>query len=476
MKILHSFKRHFTLLLVAVLVSIVVSSFMVISKLLEQHYSSRQAALSPFFSLIADTISKPLYVSQMMAKDTLFIKLLESYPIDEVAVFEYLQNIETYFNVQSFVALDKNKIMYSGGQKYYAGTPAFDWFFELENNNLEMYGAIGNEETPHFYVDMRMKNPHQKFIGYAGVGINLNSFAQEFSHFHTQYQASFYFVNEADEIVLSSQQDIVKKVYSDEVHLVSSYDWYQSFDPNNIHQNENIVTQQIEIDSHEFLVSRIHIPELNWYLYILTTPNITNSKLLWEFLSQTAILLAILFSLAGLMLFSLRYYNLAVLGVAYSDNLTGLPNRTHFESVYDKLPESSSLSLVLLDIDHFKRVNDTYGHNGGDAVLKSLAENLTHMFRSRDIVARWGGEEFAVLLPSLNEQQAMEIAERCRQFVASETLQYEQSTITITASFGVAYSNHKMPLQDIMELADQALYKAKDQGRNKVVLAPSSQA
>ena len=474
MKIIQSFKRHFTVLLVVVLVSIVFSSFMVISKLLEQHYSSRQAVLSPFFSLIVDTISKPLYISQMMAKDTLFIKLLDSYPIDEEAVFDYLKKIETHFKVQSFVALDKNKIMYSGNNKYHAGSPAFDWFFELTKNNVEVYGAIGNEENPHFYVDMRMINPDQDFMGYTGVGIDLNSFVQEFSHFHAQYQASFYFVNAEGEIVLSSHQDIVKIDHSDEVHLASKYDWYQSFDPTKIHQRESIVTQQLEIDDHDFLVSRINIPELNWGLYVITTPNITKSKLLWEFISQTAILLAVLVSLAGLLLFSLRYYNLVVLGIAYSDKLTSLPNRSHFESVYDKLPESNSLSLVLLDIDHFKRINDTYGHNGGDAVLKNIAENLTHMFRSGDIVARWGGEEFSVLLPSLNEQQAVEISERCRQFIAAQTLQYKQSTITVTASFGVAYANHKVPLQDIIESADQALYKAKEQGRNKVVLAPSS--
>lgn len=447
---------------------------MVISKLVEQHYSSRQALLSPFFSLISDTISKPLYVSQMMAKDTLFIKLLNSYPIDESAVFEYLDKIEVDFNVQSFVALDKNKTMYSGNEKFFEGSREFDWFFDLKNDNVEAYGAIGNQETPHFYVDIRMEDSNQDFMGYAGVGVSLNSFMQQFSHFHTQYQASFYFINAAGEVVLSSNQDIVKVHYSDDVRLASSFDWYQSFDPNNIHQNERVVTQRSEIGRNEFLVSRINIPELNWNLYVITTPSITKSKLLWSFLTQTAILLIILFSLAALLLFSLRYYNVVVLGIAYSDKLTRLPNRAHFESVYDDLPENQSLSLVLLDIDHFKRINDTYGHNGGDVVLKPVAENLVHMFRSSDIVARWGGEEFAVLLPNLDEQQAMDIAERCRQFIACQTLQHEQNIISLTASFGVAYSNHKVPLQDIIESADQALYSAKAQGRNKVVLAAPS--
>ena len=175
--------------------------------------------------------------------------------------------------------------------------------------------------------------------------------------------------------------------------------------------------------------------------------------------------------------------NLAYLST--TDTLTKISNRHSFDQEIDKAlhranRHSQHLSLLFLDIDHFKQVNDTYGHTSGDQVLKSFANTLKQLIRNTDFLARFGGEEFAILLPNCGPKQAVQLANNLRQKVAEhlfDTLSSEQ--INISTSIGVcSYSfcddfhvaqNMTSLSQDILQSADQALYRAKHSGRNKVV-------
>ncbi len=158
------------------------------------------------------------------------------------------------------------------------------------------------------------------------------------------------------------------------------------------------------------------------------------------------------------------------------DHLTGLANRrSFFEAAEIELERARRsprpLSLVLLDVDHFKTVNDTYGHPAGDAVLRNLGEVLTASFRQMDVVARVGGEEFAVLLPSTDLAGATAVANRLREAVEAQTVQVDGATIRYTLSGGVASLGEDMPgLDTLMKKADRALYTAKAAGRNRIAM------
>jgi diguanylate cyclase (GGDEF)-like protein len=119
----------------------------------------------------------------------------------------------------------------------------------------------------------------------------------------------------------------------------------------------------------------------------------------------------------------------------------------------------------MLDIDHFKRVNDAYGHVTGDLVLVRFAETIAKAIRPDDVLARLGGEEFAVLLPATGLSEAAEIAERLRGLVAGMRVETQQGSLAITASFGCATA---APNRDLLRLADEALYTAKRDGRDRV--------
>ncbi|EJI2329879.1 GGDEF domain-containing protein [Vibrio cholerae] len=157
------------------------------------------------------------------------------------------------------------------------------------------------------------------------------------------------------------------------------------------------------------------------------------------------------------------------------DQLTGLLNRTAFERTVKRQQAHSSrsgetLNLALIDADHFKEVNDTYGHNFGDYVLEELADCFEDNTRPFDSVFRYGGEEFLVLLPSTNPEQAEHVMNRLREAVAKMSISNDGVSITQTVSIGVASLGCSEEPDEAIERADQALYKAKETGRNKVVL------
>jgi diguanylate cyclase (GGDEF)-like protein len=169
--------------------------------------------------------------------------------------------------------------------------------------------------------------------------------------------------------------------------------------------------------------------------------------------------------------------------LATRDGLTSVANRRSFDQTLDSewrraTRESRSLSLLMIDVDYFKRFNDSYGHQGGDECLRQVAAAMSAvMMRSGDAIARYGGEEFAVLLPATDPEGALIVAERMRAAVEALALPHAQSEIAdhVTVSIGVASVNvisGGVPTQ-LIGLADAALYRAKHEGRNRVVQAGS---
>jgi diguanylate cyclase (GGDEF)-like protein len=161
--------------------------------------------------------------------------------------------------------------------------------------------------------------------------------------------------------------------------------------------------------------------------------------------------------------------------LAQLDPLTGLNNRRAFYDMTGPLWSNAirhehPASVMLLDIDHFKRINDAHGHAHGDSVLKALAGVLRQSVRQGDVLARWGGEEFIVFLPETSQHEAVALAERLRAAIAGVPVSYETGATTATASVGVAQrdEDHHPTLDALIASADECLYQAKQQGRDRV--------
>jgi len=162
--------------------------------------------------------------------------------------------------------------------------------------------------------------------------------------------------------------------------------------------------------------------------------------------------------------------------LAYRDALTGLFNHRYFQEIMESELERAGrykhpLSLILIDIDFFKKVNDKFGHPAGDYVLHEVAQTMTELVRNCDIVARYGGEEFTIILPETSASSAKVLAQRVRRGIEQLNIHYEDHSIPVTISCGVSscdFNTSKMTRSAFIKHSDQALYKAKENGRNRV--------
>jgi diguanylate cyclase (GGDEF)-like protein len=163
------------------------------------------------------------------------------------------------------------------------------------------------------------------------------------------------------------------------------------------------------------------------------------------------------------------------------DPLTGLFNRRHLEEMMERETRRAvralhPLGVIMLDLDHFKKFNDTHGHDAGDTILRETSSFLVKSVRAEDIVCRFGGEEFVVILPMADLKATRARAERIRSKLRELTVLHQGRTLgTITASIGVAtLPDHGTSPKSLIEIADAALYRAKNQGRDRVVVADAS--
>lgn len=159
---------------------------------------------------------------------------------------------------------------------------------------------------------------------------------------------------------------------------------------------------------------------------------------------------------------------------ANTDRLTRLPNRRAIEDLlYQEISRvrrhGGTFSVVLMDLDHFKQINDRYGHECGDEVLRSVPALARQALRAQDVCGRWGGEEFLIVLPATGAEGARQVAERLRAVIEAHTFAYAGARLRVTASFGVSEFSRLDTLHECVRRADAALYEAKAAGRNRVV-------
>ena len=162
--------------------------------------------------------------------------------------------------------------------------------------------------------------------------------------------------------------------------------------------------------------------------------------------------------------------------IAYTDVLTGISNRQHFMTLasaqFERAKRTGNNSFIIMfDVDHFKKVNDKYGHSVGDLVLERIAKTVETQIRPYDIFGRYGGEEFIIFVSDINEEDIKTHAERIRKKICGKPMKFQEATLTVSASFGVASVLSANDLNDVIKLADESLYEAKKAGRNRVMIS-----
>jgi len=215
-----------------------------------------------------------------------------------------------------------------------------------------------------------------------------------------------------------------------------------------------------------------------WMMYFFYPQLGTTERIPFHVMNNFMIAYLLTASLSWMNSREVLFYQHNLIKRASYDHLTGIYNRAswieHAErAVNSKMRNKERrLSSILLDVDDFKKVNDQHGHHAGDQVLKQVANRLSLRLRKSDILGRWGGEEFIILLPDTDLEQAVEVAEELRQSLSD----IESDSYRISASFGVAEFESGDSLDSMLRRADWNLYKAKDEGKNRVAAALAVQA
>lgn len=239
------------------------------------------------------------------------------------------------------------------------------------------------------------------------------------------------------------------------------------------------------LDNHARIGAYTSLP--GYPLLVIATSTLDDTLTSWKERSFWLVALGVLATAIGMGLLAMMNRSMRELSVArrkleqqaFIDELTQIPNRRHFlEQGKNELVRATryrhALSLLMLDIDHFKAINDTWGHESGDAVLKAVAKGIQNELRTTDLFGRIGGEEFAIALPETDHPTAIMIAERLRENIAWTPISgINNPAISISASIGVSsLDSEDKTLDQILARADKALYRAKRTGRNRVCANP----
>lgn len=436
----------------------------------ELKYKSLPLSSDNIFSEIQRDILKPNIVSSLMANDTFMRNWIMNGEQDLSLIQNYLATIKSKYNTSSsFLVSDKTKnYYYSKGflKKISPTHPRDIWFYRVKNavdeyeSNIDADMAANDSLT--IFINYRVYDFKNNFIGVTGVGLKTSHVSELLETYKAKYNHNIYFVNNASQIVLSAKnfrRTVPAELKNFFASAIKDYN------------RRDITKFEYEFEGEEYLLNVRYIDELNLYLFVDANENYFSKEIQDSLYINILIFVILIIAVIGLILFNIDYYQNRLEILAKSDKLTTLANRHAFDSIFDRTfhslrKDDTSLSLILMDIDNFKSINDTFGHLTGDLVLKEVAAVLKSTFRQKDIIARWGGEEFIVLLPNVNHKNAFALAEKLRLAIFNDKSFNSIIQKSLTVSLGVVTKLEFESKEEFFKRVDDKLYEAKKAGKN----------
>ncbi|MFD2166389.1 sensor domain-containing diguanylate cyclase [Thalassotalea euphylliae] len=473
MKLTKRFDRHVTIVFIATIIVIMATSYFTFNKVIREHINHQQQAIVPLLTLVTHEIVRPLTISHHMANNY-FIKEIANAPTaDKKQLVYYLESVAAAYDLLAFIAIEKQNLMIdSDGKQTLLSDKKAEWFHRLKELEGNQFADIGNADNPHLYFDIKLTDEENEFLGFIGVAVDLDDFAERFRKFKDRYGYELFVADSNNDITLTSHALMKTGSHHrrDEIVNLSALPWFDSYQNSS---NEEHVSQVTDTTGNQYIVSKVAIPELNWNLFLVAPPNYQQSAYWQQFASKALIILLVSFALYFAFDYTINLFKSNLVKDSETDFLTQLPNRSYLNWKIEELRNKhDAVAVVIADIDKFKAINDKYGHLVGDEVLKVIAKNLADSLRKIDVVARWGGEEFIMILPDTECEHACAITERIRQSIEQQDIELTSASdvLNVTVSFGVAMGNlSEESLNDVIQRADYALYQAKSKGRNQVI-------
>ncbi|MFZ6864246.1 sensor domain-containing diguanylate cyclase [Undibacterium sp. Ji67W] len=432
------------------------------------------------YSEVQKDILRYTVISSQIASNSFVREWIANNEENPEQISQYLKEIKNKNNaLSSFLVSDQSRHFYNSlglAKTLSNAEPRDSWYFRVKNLKSAYEINIDtdniNREAISMTINYRMADTNGKFIGVTGTSFSLDNLKHLIDRFQQRFRSEIYFFDKQGNVVFSSNQ---RRDRHDNVNAIDGIKTIASQILAN--QKSSAVAYEYSHDGSSNLVNVRYIPELGWYLIIDKNVDADFKPLqniaLFNLAVETIATLALIF----LAFFTIRKYQNKLEKSANTDPLTNLLNRHAFDFIFqqallDAERSRQPMCAVLLDIDLFKKINDKQGHQVGDHVLKEIAAISKRSLRESDVLCRWGGEEFLILLKNCTLEKATSIAENLRATIAnndfSRTTDLTRTRLSITVSMGVAECRDSETEDSVFERADQALVQAKENGRNSV--------
>jgi len=461
-------------ILITLSISLSTINYIISLKNATEHLKKQSLPLSldNIYTDIQKHIIEPYLVSSMMANDTFVKDWLIHDEENSIKIIKYLNTIKNkYKMLNTFLVSDNSKRYYTQNgfiEKIDKGNKNNQWYFNFKNSqksheiNLDLNENLNNSMM--MFVNYKIYDKDYQMLGATGIALKVSYIDDMLKEFRQNHNFIVTFYNNEGKIVLSE----------------NSINKFKSIDDN---KNINIYKDKIiSKDSHlieyskddgNYLIKTKYIPELDLYLSVEARVDnlLKDIKKVFYFNLVISLIMTILVTI--LILFIIKKYHKRLTFLAEHDPLTSLKNRRMFEEKFGQFlllqkRDKRDLSLIFLDIDNFKKINDTFGHATGDLVIKQIASTLKMHTRQTDILARWGGEEFIIALIDSDLEKARVTTEKLRQSIENDYVLKNLVNFTVTASFGITETTEKDSIENVLQRADEAMYISKTNGKNRV--------
>jgi diguanylate cyclase (GGDEF)-like protein len=423
------------------------------------------------YSEIQRDLLNPIFISSLMAQDTFVRDWTLSGEKDESAIIKYLKEIQARYNTVTcfFVSERTHRYYHPTGmlKTVNAADPRDAWYFRVEKMNTDYEINVdidtANRNSLNIFINYRVYDYAHRFIGATGVGLAVTSVRNMLNSYQNRYGRRVYFADRDGKITLTSSKDSLPE----SIRMIPGMDATAT----KILTSPGYSGTYVSAGNKVYINSRF-VPEFGWYLLVEQKNDPGEVRI------RSTLIVNIIISLT-ISLIVLFFANLTIGGyqrrlesLASTDKLTGVANRQSFDPVFDQMLKytarrKEAFCVIMFDIDFFKQVNDTRGHLAGDEALKAVVSLVQVSIRESDLLCRWGGDEFLLLLPDCGMDKAVLLAEKLRVAVEVLDISFRNDTFRVTCSFGVVELAPGEPKDSLVQRSDNALYFAKRDGRNR---------
>lgn len=457
-------------------------NYMITRAAIHQEILSKDLPLTMdnIYSDLTAELMRPILVSSSMAADTFLKDWALDGERDSGKVTRYLQQMQEkygFFTAFFISAKTRTYYHYKGILKTIQPTDPHDvWYYNLINSDKEYDLDVDTDEASNntltIFINNKVFAADGRLLGITGVGLKVDNAAKLVRTYREKYQRAVYLTDMKGLIQVHQNLSFVEK------KNIRDIDGLAPFAADILKAGDTAVNIEYRHDGELILLTARYIAALDWMLYVEQNETKTLAGARMTFLRTVLIGLAASIFIIGLTLLTINRYHRQLERLIVTDELTGVANRRRLETefakaVYNHSRLQHSFSLILMDLDGFKKVNDTLGHQAGDAVLIAVAGLVGAAIRPTDTLARWGGDEFVVLAIS-NGDEAWAMAERIRLSLveadlAGPGLAADDPRNCITVSCGLSEFEEGDSLDRMLSRSDQALYVCKSRGGNCVI-------